>query len=539
MKRFFNRSLFESTSVSVSDPNAWSILFGGEESNTGEQVTEMRALMLAPVWQAVDMISGDVSILPLQLKEIDADDGFKSVVNNKINRMVSLQANREQSASECWKRVVFHALLWGNGYIWAPKNALTGIPDGEMFNLLPDRTIVDRDDNGQLQYITEIGNTKKPIPKEEIIHIKGLSYEQGIGLNLTKFARETFGLALAANGYNAKFFRNGMQSGGILEIPVSTSQKSKDNLEEGFTARTGKENWFKTMVLRDGAKFHSTTIDPERGQLHELREDQVREIARYFKLPSFKLNLQDAAAFNSSEQAQIVYLTSTLEHWLHAIASECRIKLLTIPQKERGTHTFEHDVTKLLRTDAKTQAEIYQVERSSLVRTGNEWRREIGLMKSEDENANKLLNPNTLDRQGEESNNESDTDDTIEENRLVRQVLITAVDSASRAVIYRVQNLSKNPKRFLGFIDDPEKTDLYDTFKKIGHPYFDICENPNLGYAASKMIRDVIASVSKYTEHPYKTSELRQNILDWCSMKVATLKEDSEILVDSLDQNEN
>ena len=65
-------------------------------------------------------------------------------------------ANPYTASFILWRRLVFHALIWGNGYLWIDRNG-RGDPIG-LYNLLPDRTgpeVV----KGELLYVTE---TTKP-----------------------------------------------------------------------------------------------------------------------------------------------------------------------------------------------------------------------------------------------------------------------------------------------------------------------------------------------------------------------------------------
>jgi hypothetical protein len=277
-----------------------------------------------------------------------------------------------------------------------------------------------------------------------------LSIVNGIGYSLVNAARNAWGLALAERGYTSKFFANGAQAAGILEVPASWQESAVKNLEEGFRKKTtGKDNWFKTVILRDGAKFHSVTIDPERAQTPQLREAQVRETARFFNIPPSKLGATDSTSYNSQEQARLDYKQGCLNHWFGAIRGEAEMKLLS--RADRRTHYMEHNTSKLVETDAKSMAEILQIERNAEVISANEWRRKINLPRRKDPGGDEYLNPNVRSaRDANSSNGEAKQATKPRSNMLsaaARAVCEDVIRRAARRLFGELKKLSRQPDR--------------------------------------------------------------------------------------------
>lgn len=379
--------------MSLQDPRTWDELLGGTEATSGVRVSHTTAMQVPAVHQSVSIISGDIASSTLNCFKRTADDERQVDWSHPAQFLVAVRPNEEMPAFEFWRRLMLHALLWQNGY------AFIGMKGGKLdylANLLPDRTTSHRDKQGNLFYVTEVDAQLVPIPAHRIIHVKGLSIENGKGLDLVTLARNSIGLAIAAEGFASRFFSNGAQAGGVLEIPMGFSAKAKDNIEDSFRKKyTGKDNWFKTIVLRDGAKFHQTMVNSQQSQQHELREDQVREIARFFNLPPFKLGLSDSVSYNSAEQSQLVYITGCLRHWFSAVQGEVDIKLLSERELRDRTHYFEHNFTKLIEVDAKSLAEVLEIERRNEIINANEWRKKINLPKRKDPGGEDYINPNT------------------------------------------------------------------------------------------------------------------------------------------------
>ena len=193
-----------------------------------------------------------------------------------------------------------------------------------------------------------------------MLHITALEWEDAYPVRPLVQFREAIKLSLASEGYAAQFYDSGAMAGGILELPASMSKKGRDAVEEGFQRKyEGRENWFRTVILREGARFHATTQSAQDSQTAQLREDQVREIARFYNLPPSKVGLPDTVSYNSLEQENWAYLESTLAPYLETTEQQCWLKLLG-PESQR-THYFEANTNKLLRADIKTRYEIYDI----------------------------------------------------------------------------------------------------------------------------------------------------------------------------------
>ncbi len=95
---------------------------GGGRSDSGVTVNASTALSHVPVWQAVNILSGDLGQLPWhKMFRTDVDgDNEKTGKDRKhpAEFMVSKQPNAWQTPG-IWKETMMQwALLWGNGISW-------------------------------------------------------------------------------------------------------------------------------------------------------------------------------------------------------------------------------------------------------------------------------------------------------------------------------------------------------------------------------------------------------------------------------------
>lgn len=461
-----SNSILEQSSISLTDPNAIDAFFdeeGGGNSSSGITVTHQKALGVSALFQGASIISGDVAMLPMQIKSVDGN-GDKTVENTYLNRLISIRPNDNLSAFEMWRMLCIHAIVWGNGYLFIDRK---GESIQRIYNLFPDDVETKISNKGKLEYTIKFTNEKgqtveDDFPASNIFHLKPISVHWGFGCDLVSYAREVLGLALASESFSAEFFANGAKPSGILEIPLGFTKTVVDKIEEGFRkAYSGKGNHFKTIVLRDGAKYQQTTTSPRDAELNALMEQLVRQVARFLNLPPFKVGLQDAQGFKTAEQQQLVYKTGTLQHWLSAIKAEATIKFLSQNQIDRQSHVIEYDTSKLIEADILTQNQVLEIQRQNLVITSNEWRRRIGLNRSDDPTADKLVNPNTMSGGEPDQTDDPDTNissgeeptDNTQRNKLELDILSDALIRGSKRIISDLERFSKKPIKILEWID--------------------------------------------------------------------------------------
>ena len=61
-------------------------------------------------------------------------------------------------------------------------------------------------------------DTSYPFRNDEVLHIPGLGFDGLIGYSPIAMAKNAIGMAIATEEYGAKFFANGANPGGVLDI---------------------------------------------------------------------------------------------------------------------------------------------------------------------------------------------------------------------------------------------------------------------------------------------------------------------------------
>lgn len=367
-----HRSL-ENPNLPLNDASVWAEYGLANMSASGVSVTPSSSLTYSPVWQAVNLISGDVAKLPFNVFQRLDNGGRVLDRMHPVHKLVRKRPNVQMSAFQFWRRVMVHCLIWNRAYALIVRDT-DGTPI-ELLPLLPDRTylITSNSEIGPY-YATEIDGTLRGFVPRDVLHFEGISVA-GDDCELVSKARNSWALGLTAENFASRFFKNGAKVSGILELPLGISHKAADTVKEGFyKTQSQMDNAFKTVVLRDGAKFHSTSVTPRDGLMGDVRDQQVKEVARWYNLPPHKLGAGEKFSYNSLEQENQSYLDSTLSHWLWTLKAESELKLLTPEEQERDTHYIEHNTRALIQADTATQFEIGEKGVNNGLITQNEWR---------------------------------------------------------------------------------------------------------------------------------------------------------------------
>ncbi len=389
----------ENPNLPLNAPEVWEAVFGDTfRSDSGIAITAEKALTYAPFNRAVQLIAGDVAKLPRPVYKRRPDigeDARERDRGHRLNYILNVAANEETESVKFWCRFMEDALIWSNGWARIMYDG-TGSPS-ELVNLLPDRTHWEYID-GRLWCITEAGGKLIPLYPWEVLHIEG-PRPTGIMKPLYQMARNSIALGLAQEKFASKFFANGGRVGGILELPSTMGKPARDKVEEGFRASyDGADNPFKTVILRDNAKFHAAQQSPNDSQLVEATEAQTRAIAHWFNLPPSKLGLSDSVSYNSKAEDNQNYLDTTLQIWLTRIEAACNFRLIS--ERQSDTHFVEHNVSKLLRMNRLQMAQVQASDIAARIRNPNECRAELNMLPYDEGAA--FVNPNTM-KSGDDS----------------------------------------------------------------------------------------------------------------------------------------
>lgn len=338
------------------DPAISAMLGLGREATSGVSVTHDTVMAIPAVKRAVQIITDKIFGMPWYVFREEAD-GREWDRTHPAWRCVSTRANPDLDDATLRQQLTQWAILWGNGCaaIHRPK----GWPDSghvELYPLLPDRTRMERVSRriaervgdptiaGQLVYLTTIGGEEMSFARDDVLHIRGLGPNPYWGWDIVDLLIEAFGGVMAKEQFGNRFFGQGANPAGFITMDGRLDEEAEENfiasLQRGLQ---GLGNAHRAVLLEEGAKFTPVTIDPQKSQMIEGRQFDVRTIAMAIGIKVHKLIDGANSAFASLEQANQEHKDDDILPWVNKWRKEYSAKLLSDDQQAGGTHSIDVD----------------------------------------------------------------------------------------------------------------------------------------------------------------------------------------------------
>src|SRR3990172_5495312 len=324
-------------------------------SYSGQTVTPETAMACSAVFAAVRAISEDVASLPLFIYQRRADGGKNRAPFHPLYDLLHNEPNRWQTAFEFREMMQGHVLLRGNAYaqiVQGPRG-----PVDQLVPLHPDRIKIDLSATGEIRYkVRRKDGTEYTLLDDEMFHLRGLSSDGITGLSVIALARESVGLALAAESYGGRFFSRGASPSGVLSTDQKLSPEAAERMAADWQKKhAGVDNAHKVVVLEEGLKWQQIGMTSEDAQFLETRIHQVQDVARWFRIPPHKIGELSRATFTNIEHQAIEYVVDTVRPW--CVRWEQRISADLI----LNTAAFfaQHNMDALLTGDTKSRYEAY------------------------------------------------------------------------------------------------------------------------------------------------------------------------------------
>ena len=198
------------------------------------------------------------------------------------------------------------------------------------------------------------------------------------GLAPLEIARQMFGGGIAGQEMGARFFGQGMNAAGVIEVPEGLQPDQARILKRDFAeANAGLKNMHLPPVLTGGATWKQVQITPEQSQFLGSREFSVAEIARWFRVPPFMVGeLTKSTSWGTGiEQQAMGFVGYSLRPLLERL-EENWTKWLLFPGQSDSRVRF--NVEGLLRGDRATRTAWYTAGRNGGWLSANDVRIEEG-----------------------------------------------------------------------------------------------------------------------------------------------------------------
>lgn len=325
-------------------------MFGGMTTDAGISVDENTALTFSAVYRSVMLIGGLVAGFPLK--------AYRYADKKEVPcKALQPQLAGTNTPYERWETVMFHLLLWGNGYLQKVRSQAGTIID--LRPIHPGYVSLTVEDGVKIFRIRDDkSGAERPYTNYDILHIPGPSLDGVKGLGPIQLAKQSVAIGLAGDTMAAKFFGKGALLSGILTTDRVLTQGQADSVKARWNEKMmGVNHAHDVAVLGAGTKFQPLSIPPDAAQFLQSRQWQVTDIARWFGVPPFLIGeLTKSTSWGTGlEQINTSFLQYTLRPWLRRIEQR-----VTREVTEPATQYAEFLVDELLRADTLSRYQAYQ-----------------------------------------------------------------------------------------------------------------------------------------------------------------------------------
>ena len=309
------------------------------------------AMNVATVFRCVKLLSESIANLPVQYLKRRGDI-FIDAKNANLDYLLNVQPDYALNAFDFWRQVGQELLLDGNAYIVPVYNPVS--MDLDRLALCGRGTVI-HDEINDYYYVSDLTNgIYGRFSESEIIHIKGLTMGNGKrGVSVLTYARLTMSIAVTGDQETRNRFANGGNVRGIVSNDTSVRgfgeyqdkqlEKTAENLDNRFQ---GGE---RIVSLPGQVDFKQISLSSTDMQFLESRKFTVVEICRFFSVPPSFVYADTSNNYKSVEQADVDFLSHTLNPMLRNIEVELRRKL--VAPSLSCKYKFKFDRSELFASD--------------------------------------------------------------------------------------------------------------------------------------------------------------------------------------------
>lgn len=356
----------EQKSLTLTDPEALS-LFGVLPTASGVSIGPGNAMRVPAVACAVGLISETIGALPVKLYERSTK---AALTDHPAYRLVHDEANEWTSAAELRRDLTLDVLLNGAGHAQVIRLA-DGTPY-ELHRLEPGSVQPDKETDGEPFYrvTTDAGQVR--LSYRDVLRVEAIG-----GASPITLGREAIALALSFEQHIGGLFANGGRPSGVIRAQKILDVDAKKKLAASWFSTHGGTKSGGTAVLDEGMDYLPLSTTLADAQFAENRLEQIREIARVFRVPPTMLFELSRGTWSNTEEMARQFMQITLKPWLTAWSWSYARCLLT--PEERKEAYLEAVTDDLLTTDTAARATAYGQYRSMGALTANEVRAGLNL----------------------------------------------------------------------------------------------------------------------------------------------------------------
>lgn len=318
----------------------WGGFFGAGNA-AGQVVTAETAMSLSAVYRAVRLTAETVASLPVNCYTEGAA-GPVLERGSEVDRLIRTSPNADQTPMEFWEQMVACMELLGEGA--ARKHWNIGRTRVVAVEVLDPGRLRDVENPQGTAWWWEYTNhrgEKIELRQDDVLHLPGFSMQGRRGISSVTVARQTLGLALAANQTAGGLFKSGMRNSGFLETGQVLEGDDREKLSKIMSEYMGAANAGGLMILEGGMKFNPLNMSAADAELLLTRKFEIEEIGRWYGMPPILLgHAVDGQTMWGSGVDSIIqsWMTLGLNQRLRRVQQVIHKRLMTPSERAEGLY---------------------------------------------------------------------------------------------------------------------------------------------------------------------------------------------------------
>lgn len=389
--RFWNVKTVQETETAGLNDESFAEWLGLKRKKTGvrQEVTYFTCLK---------MLSETMAKMPWKLYQ-KTEKGIVEVgpEKNDLARLMQIRPNPFMTPTIFWNTVEMNRCHFGNAYVYIRRQLKRKKYGGEIkvmdLWIMPSNCVqVVVDDAGffagagKIWYVYSDPYSGKQyvFGTDEVLHFKTSHSLDGItGMPVQYILKSSVEGAAAAQDFMTQLYENGLTAKATLEYTGELNEEAKQKLIQAFeTYGAGTKNTGKILPVPLGMKLTPLDIKLSDAQFIELRKYSSLQIAGAFGIKPNQINDYEKSSYSNSEMQQLSFYVDTMLFNMKQYEEEVNYKVVTEEAWSAGLY-FKLNEKVLLRTDSKTQMEIFAKGVNNGIYKSNEARRKLDMTDEE------------------------------------------------------------------------------------------------------------------------------------------------------------
>jgi len=345
------------------------------------EILPSTALKVIVVYICIKILADTMSKLPAKIYQDNG--GIRKATEHYLYPLLKLRPNPYMSAADFWRCLEVQRNLYGNSYVWLDF-ARSGPNTGKVIGMYPlnsakmqifvdDVGLISSQNSVWYIYTDDAGNQYK-LQSHDLLHFKGLTTNGLVGLNPIETLKLNIDNAASADQFLNNSYKNGMQTAGIINYTGDLSPEAEQVFRQKFEQMAnGLQNANRVSLLPIGFTYQPISLKFSDAQFLENTQLTERQIAAAFGIKLHQINDLEKTSYASTSEANREFYVDTLMAILNMYEQELTYKLF-LPREIAAGYYIKFNADVILRGDAKSRYEAYQIAIQNGIKTPNECR---------------------------------------------------------------------------------------------------------------------------------------------------------------------